>query len=197
MVNCTTLFACLFIFFFFWYSMWFWWTFYLPFRWFRNNKHCHYVFVLIENDYERFAIYTSTSSLSLWSFFFFIYFISNFSGVCLAHMFYNRLKNIDVEAISSCFSTLLHIMAMIGYKAFSITIPYIVILLLLQMVMKYFHDFGIIDIPSMDHLTCPSSVWRNIAFIDQFYPLNERVSFPKRKKNFFSHIIMLVHSYFH
>lgn len=92
-------------------------------------------------------------------------------------MFYNRMKNIDVEAITSCFDTLLHIVTMIAYKAFSITIPYIVVLLILQMLMKHFYDFGIIDIPSMDHLTCQQSIWHNIAFIDQFYPLDERVSF--------------------
>lgn len=91
-------------------------------------------------------------------------------------MFYNRMKNINVEAISSCFDTLLHIITMIAYKTLSITFPYIVALLILQMVMKHFHDFGVVDIPSMDHLTCPTSMWHNIAFIDQFYPLEERVS---------------------
>lgn len=101
---------------------------------------------------------------------------ANSSGVCIAHMFYNRMKHIDVEAISSCFDTLLHIIAMIAYKALSITVPYIVVLLILQMVMKYFYDFGIIDIPSMDHLTCETNMWHNIAFIDQFSPLDERVS---------------------
>lgn len=98
-----------------------------------------------------------------------------FSGVCIAHMFYNRMKSIDVEAITSCFDTLLHIITMIAYKALSITAPYVVVLLILQMLMKHFYDFGIIEIPSMDHLTCQSSMWNNIAFIDQFSPLEDRV----------------------
>ncbi|XP_031626081.1 uncharacterized protein LOC116342557 [Contarinia nasturtii] len=95
-------------------------------------------------------------------------------GVCVAHMFFNRMKNIDVEAISSCFDTLLHIVSMIAYKVFSMTFPYIASLLLLQMCMKYFHDYGVIEIPSMDHHTCEASMWRNIIYIDQFYPLKER-----------------------
>lgn len=90
-------------------------------------------------------------------------------------MFFNRMKNIDVEAICSCFDTLLHIVLMIAYKVFSMTFPYIAILLLLQMFMKYFYDFGTIDIPSMDHKTCETSMWRNILYVDQFYPLDERV----------------------
>ncbi|XP_055303582.1 nose resistant to fluoxetine protein 6-like [Sitodiplosis mosellana] len=95
-------------------------------------------------------------------------------GVCVAHMFFNRMKNIDVEAICSCFDTLLHIMSMIAYKVLQSVFPYIAILLLLQMLMKHFYDFSIIDIPSMDHRTCERSMWRNILYIDQFYPLDER-----------------------
>lgn len=90
-------------------------------------------------------------------------------------MFYNRMKSIDVDAITSCFDTLLQIITMIAYKALSITAPYVVVLLVLQMLMKHFYDFGIIEIPSMDHLTCQSSMWSNIAFIDQFSPLEDRV----------------------
>lgn len=99
-----------------------------------------------------------------------------YSGVCIAHMFYNRMRNIDVEAISSCFDTMLHILSMIVYKAFSMTFPYIATLLVLELLMKYFHDFSIIDIPSMDHVTCQTNMWRNILYIDQFYPLENRVS---------------------
>lgn len=91
-------------------------------------------------------------------------------------MFFNRMKNIDVEAICSCFDTLLNIISMIAYKMFSMTFPYIATLLLLKMLMKYFYDFSIIDIPSMDHQTCEQSMLRNILYIDQFYPLDERVS---------------------
>lgn len=91
-------------------------------------------------------------------------------------MFYNRMRNIDVEAISSCFDTMLHILLMIVYKAFSMTVPYIATLLVLELLMKHFHDFSIIDIPSMDHVTCQTNMWRNILYIDQFYPLENRVS---------------------
>lgn len=107
----------------------------------------------------------------------FVFFFScNFSGICIAHMFFNRMKNIDVVAICSCFDTLLHLTSMIAYKILSMTFPYIIVLLLLQMCMKYFYDFSVIDIPSMDHETCRTNMWRNIFYIDQFYPLEERVS---------------------
>lgn len=88
-------------------------------------------------------------------------------------MFFNRMKNIDVEA---CFDTLLHIVSMIAYKVLSMTFPYMSMLLLLQMVMRQFYDFSIVDIPSMDHQTCQTSIWHNILYIDQFYPIEDRVS---------------------
>lgn len=88
-------------------------------------------------------------------------------------MFFNRMKNIDVEA---CFDTLLHIVSMIAYKVLSMTFPYMSMLLLLQMLMRHFYDFSIVDIPSMDHQTCQTSIWHNILYIDQFYPIEERVS---------------------
>lgn len=98
------------------------------------------------------------------------------SGVCVAHMFFNRMKCVDVEAICSCFGTLLHINSMILYKMFSMLLPYAVTLLILQICMKHFNDFSTIDVPSVDHQTCHETMWRNIFFIDQFYPLEQRVS---------------------
>lgn len=99
-------------------------------------------------------------------------------------MFFKRMKNIDVEAICSCFDTLLHIASMIAYKVISMTFPYIATLMLLQLLMKHFHDFSIIDIPSMDHQTCQTSMWHNILYIDQFYPLEQRVCIHTIKKWF-------------
>lgn len=89
-------------------------------------------------------------------------------------MFFKRLKDIETEMICSCFNTLLHIGSMIIYKVLSMTFPYIVTLLLLQISMKYFHDYSIIDIPSLDHQTCEPNMWHNIFYIDQFYPVEER-----------------------
>lgn len=137
-------------------------------QWFASYRHTLFLMVkLILTDFDR-QINSHLKRISTFSYI--------FSGVCIAHMFYNRMRNIDVEAITSCFDTLLHIFSMIAYKAFSTTFPYIATLLALELLMKYFYDFSIIDIPSMDHLTCQTSLWRNILYIDQFYPLEERVS---------------------
>lgn len=99
-----------------------------------------------------------------------------FSGICIAHMFFKRIQRIDVERICSCFDTFVHIILMIMYKVFSMSVPYLITLCSLQICMKYFHDFSIIDIPTMDHKTCEQNMWHNIFFIDQFYPLEQRVS---------------------
>lgn len=92
-------------------------------------------------------------------------------------MFFNRMKNIDVIEICSCFDTLLHIISMIAYKTLSTIFPYLIALLSLEMLMKYLNDYAAVNIPSVDHITCSSNIWRNVFYIDQFYPLEERVSF--------------------
>lgn len=65
---------------------------------------------------------------------------------------------------------------MILLNCCSLSLPYAVVLLLLQICMKHFNDFAIIDIPSLDHQTCAANMWRNLFYVDQFYPLDERVS---------------------
>lgn len=91
-------------------------------------------------------------------------------------MFFKRIQRIDVERICSCFDAFVHIVLMIMYKVFSMTLPYLITLISLQICMKYFHDFSIIDIPTVDHKTCEQNMWHNIFFVDQFYPLEQRVS---------------------
>lgn len=42
--------------------------------------------------------------------------------------------------------------------------------------MKHFNSHSIVDIPSEDHITCEESMWKNILYIDTFYPIKDRVS---------------------
>lgn len=42
--------------------------------------------------------------------------------------------------------------------------------------MRHFHDHGVIEIPSEDHVTCADSMWKNILYIDTFAPLKNRVN---------------------
>lgn len=54
--------------------------------------------------------------------------------------------------------------------------PYLVCLLMLQLIIKYFYDHSIVEIPSQDHITCQENMWKNMLFIDTFFPIHERVS---------------------
>ncbi len=48
---------------------------------------------------------------------------------------------------------------------------------MLQIVMKYYYHNSIVEIPSQDHITCQENMWRNMLFIDTFFPIQERVKF--------------------
>lgn len=49
------------------------------------------------------------------------------------------------------------------------------VLIVLQLTMKHFTDVGLLDIPSEDHVTCQEHMWKNILYIDTFFPVTERV----------------------
>lgn len=74
--------------------------------------------------------------------------------------------------------------------------PYLVVLLMLQIIMKYFHHNSIVEIPTQDHITCQENMWRNMLFIDTFFPVHERVNFASnfRREIFFSTKIVSVHA---
>lgn len=57
----------------------------------------------------------------------------------------------------------------------SLTFPYLVVLIVLQLTMKHFTDVSLLDIPSEDHVTCQEHMWKNILYIDTFFPVTERV----------------------
>ena len=54
-------------------------------------------------------------------------------------------------------------------------LPYITVIHMLNICMKYFSDYSINDVPSMDHINCNGNMWKNLVFLDNFSPYNERV----------------------
>ena len=46
---------------------------------------------------------------------------------------------------------------------------------MLNICMKYYSDYSINDVPSMDHINCNGNMWKNLVFLDNFSPYNERV----------------------
>lgn len=79
---------------------------------------------------------------------------------------------------------------------FRLTFPYLVVLILLHISMKHFHDHGMLEIPSEDHVTCADSMWKNILYIDTFSPMRLRV-IKKFRFCFIKYIFLILQNLVH
>lgn len=62
---------------------------------------------------------------------------------------------------------------------FSILLPYTIALMTLDLLSKHFHSNGILELPMLDYPNCEQSKWKNVLFIDIFYPVENRVTYKK------------------
>ncbi|XP_037028727.1 nose resistant to fluoxetine protein 6-like [Bradysia coprophila] len=113
------------------------------------------------------AAIINTGSFSIDTFFF-------LSGVQITYTFYKTIKTILNDHSIGTLDQVIHFAAMIIHKVLRLIFPYLVVLLMLQIVMKYFYHNSIVEIPSQDHMTCQENMWRNMLFIDTFFPIKER-----------------------
>lgn len=58
---------------------------------------------------------------------------------------------------------------------FRLTAPYMFILGVVQVSMKYLAAYSIFDPPTMDHITCPDYWWRNALYINTLFPVEQMV----------------------
>lgn len=71
---------------------------------------------------------------------------------------------------------MMYFISVIFFKMMRLFLPYLVIILSLKISMLYYKEVSAVEIASNDHITCENNFWRNILYIDIFYPLTERVS---------------------
>lgn len=70
---------------------------------------------------------------------------------------------------------MIYFLSMILFKLLRLLVPYLTVLLLLKISTQYFEEVSVVEIPSNDD-TCAETMWRNILFIDIFFPMDQRVS---------------------
>lgn len=59
---------------------------------------------------------------------------------------------------------------------FRLTAPYMFVLGVVQVTMKYLATYSIFEPPTNDHLTCPEFWWRNVLYINTLFPVDQMVS---------------------
>ncbi|KAH8332042.1 hypothetical protein KR067_010559, partial [Drosophila pandora] len=66
-----------------------------------------------------------------------------------------------------------HFFGLVAYRFMRLTAPYLFVLGVVQVTMKYLATYSIFDPPTMDHITCPDYWWRNILYINTLFPVDE------------------------
>lgn len=70
-----------------------------------------------------------------------------------------------------------HFFGLIGYRFVRLTAPYMFVLGLVEVIMKYFHHHSVFETPALDHENCPNYWWRNILYINTLFPVEQMVIF--------------------
>lgn len=47
--------------------------------------------------------------------------------------------------------------------------------MILDLLSKHFYSNGVIDLPTLDYPNCEQNKWKNVLFIDLFFPVDNRV----------------------
>ncbi|XP_037932591.1 nose resistant to fluoxetine protein 6-like [Teleopsis dalmanni] len=66
-----------------------------------------------------------------------------------------------------------HFMGLVAYRFMRLTAPYMFVLGVVQVTMKYLATYSIFDPPTMDHITCPQYWWRNLLYINTLFPVDD------------------------
>jgi len=73
------------------------------------------------------------------------------------------------EFISGC----VKLFGLVGYRFARLTAPYLYVLGVNEIVMKYLASNSVFDPSTRDHINCPKYWWRNMLYINSLYPAEE------------------------
>lgn len=96
----------------------------------------------------------------------FIYFRTNAKG---------KLEKLS-KGLNEFTAGFFHFIGLIGYRFVRLTTPYLVVLMLVEIVMKHFHYHSVFDTPTKDYENCPNYWWRNILYINTLFPVEQMVT---------------------
>lgn len=61
------------------------------------------------------------------------------------------------------------------YRFSRLTAPYMFVLGMVEVSMKYFHSNSVFEPPTADHYNCPNYWWRNLLYINTWFPVEQMV----------------------
>jgi peptidoglycan/LPS O-acetylase OafA/YrhL len=102
------------------------------------------------------------------------FFISGFLVVFL-YLRNNAKGNLDrlSQGVNEFTSTALHFCGLTSYRLARLTAPYLYMIGVTYVVMRYLADNMVFVPPGQDYINCPKYWWRNMLYINTFYPVQD------------------------
>lgn len=128
----------------------------------------------------------------------------NFSGFLVSHIYFrvNAKGNLETlsQGVSKYTAAVFHFFGLIIYRFVRLTTPYMFVLGLVEVVMKYFHHHSVFETPADDHENCPKYWWRNVLYVNTLFPVDQMVNWEIQvylsdsSNNYFQSNNFLVHA---
>ncbi|XP_063245161.1 O-acyltransferase like protein [Bacillus rossius redtenbacheri] len=98
------------------------------------------------------------------------------SGLLVSFLYFRTIAKIDVTKLTKstgAVSSVLQFLGLLGYRFLRLTVPYMFVLGVVEVCMKWFYYNSVFDPPTMDHINCPKYWWRNALYINTLFPNEE------------------------
>ncbi|XP_046399529.1 nose resistant to fluoxetine protein 6-like [Ischnura elegans] len=100
------------------------------------------------------------------------------SGLLVSFLYFRTVSKYDVHQLtytSGGFKAKgIQFIGMVIYRFLRLTPPYMFVLGLVEVTMKYCHDHGSLEPVATDYINCPKYWWRNVLYINTMFPLEQR-----------------------
>lgn len=80
------------------------------------------------------------------------------------------------NGVSEMRAGLHHFFGLIVFRFVRLTVPYLFVLGISQVTMQYFEQYSIFEPEFSDQDNCPKYWWRNVLYINTFFPVDQMVS---------------------
>ncbi|XP_072744955.1 nose resistant to fluoxetine protein 6-like [Anoplolepis gracilipes] len=99
------------------------------------------------------------------------------SGCLVSFLYFRTMANKRLEEkkiIKGYHGQVLQFLGMMWYRYFRLTPVYLLVIGLIQVTMKWYHDHTMIEFPALDYKTCEKYWWRHALYIQTYFDMDER-----------------------
>lgn len=99
------------------------------------------------------------------------------SGCLVAFLYFRTIAKEEMKKkkiTKGCCGQVMQFLGMMVYRYVRLTPPYILVIGMIQVSMKWYHDHKIIELPTLDYETCEKFWWRNALYVNTYFNMEER-----------------------